>query len=105
MPPRLAELFSSLLDFEFFEVDAETGRVREFDDSFGGVALARYHERVFTLFEQLDPSVDGTGIGLTLVRRIVELHGGKAWIESEGGGTAVFFSWPAAPGAESRKPS
>lgn len=54
----------------------------------------RYHERVFHLFERLDPEIPGTGVGLTLARRIVELHGGKIWIESrgKGHGTTVCFT-------------
>lgn len=55
---------------------------------------AEFHERIFGIFNRLDPSVDGTGIGLTLVRRIIEVHGGRIWIESEGEnqGTAFYFT-------------
>ena len=44
----------------------------------------RYHQRVFELFEKLDPTTDGSGIGLAIVRRIVEVHNGKIWVESDG---------------------
>jgi PAS domain S-box-containing protein len=44
----------------------------------------RYHETVFGLFNKLDVSSDGTGIGLALVRRIIDVHGGRTWVESEG---------------------
>jgi signal transduction histidine kinase len=57
-----------------------------------GVGIdARYHERVFDLFERLDSSTEGTGIGLTLARRIVEAHGGRLWVESDGPGHGSTF--------------
>lgn len=52
---------------------------------------APYLDQVFGLFERLDPQVDGTGIGLALVRRIIEAHGGTIWLESEGLGTGCTF--------------
>jgi signal transduction histidine kinase len=59
----------------------------------------RYHDRVFGLFEGLDPRVEGTGVGLALVKRIVEVHGGRVWVESEGAGqgSTFCFTLPAAP--------
>ena len=50
-----------------------------------------YQQRVFNLFDQLDPKCDGEGIGLTLVKRIVDSHGGDVWIESEGAGHGAAF--------------
>jgi PAS domain S-box-containing protein len=51
----------------------------------------QYHERIFGLFNRLNPNVEGTGIGLTLVRRIIEIHGGRIWVESDLGKGATFF--------------
>ncbi len=49
----------------------------------------RFHQRVFGLFERLDNQREGSGVGLALVRRIVELHRGRVWIESEGEGAGA----------------
>jgi PAS domain S-box-containing protein len=51
----------------------------------------RYLERIFNLFEKLDPAAQGTGVGLTIVRRIIEVHGGKIRAESEGAGKGTTF--------------
>jgi PAS domain S-box-containing protein len=59
---------------------------------------SQYLEKVFGLFEKLDRNAEGTGLGLALVRRIVELNGGKIWAESQGRGlgTCISFTLPGA---------
>jgi hypothetical protein len=49
MPPSLADIFSPLLGFEFFELDPQTGRIREFDETFGPALKQRFFERVYDL--------------------------------------------------------
>jgi signal transduction histidine kinase len=57
-----------------------------------GIGIApEYHERIFGLFNKLDLTSDGTGIGLALVKRIIEVHGGTIWVESALGKGATFF--------------
>lgn len=59
-------------------------------DNGQGIA-PRFHERVFGLFDKLDPHSEGTGIGLALVKRIINVQGGRIWIESAGPGTGSAF--------------
>ncbi len=56
-----------------------------------------YHEKVFQIFQRLDDiDTEGTGIGLAIVKKIVENFGGNIWVDSaKGKGTTVYFTMPA----------
>ncbi len=100
---RLVEVFQNLLDNAVkFAGDPAQRQVEIGVDCSGpapvlfvrdnGIGVdPRYLSKLFGLFEQLDPRAEGTGIGLALVRRIVELHGGRIWVESAGVGQGATF--------------
>jgi signal transduction histidine kinase len=66
-----------------------------------GIGIAReFADKIWGLFQTLErrDKVESTGIGLSVVRKIVESHGGRAWVESELGRGATFkFTWPVEP--------
>ena len=67
-------------------------------DNGPGIA-PEYHERIFGIFQMLDARdrVEGTGIGLSIVKKLVEGRGGRVWVESEAGSGSTFrFLWPTA---------
>ncbi|MBU1139397.1 MAG: hypothetical protein KKA76_10500, partial [Proteobacteria bacterium] len=79
----------------------ETGKGKEkvymsFRDNGPGIE-ERYYDKIFQIFQTLMPrdEHESTGIGLTLVKKIVALYGGSVWVESKSGkGAAFFFSLP-----------
>ena len=83
--------------------EAESGSVRvEVGDTGPGVA-EEDRERIFGEFEQIRPTAgsnkpEGTGLGLALAKKFVEMHGGSLWVESEvGRGSRFFFTLPITP--------
>lgn len=51
----------------------------------------QFIERIFGLFNKLDTSTHGSGVGLTIVKRIIEVHGGRIWVESQPGEGSTFY--------------
>lgn len=109
---RLLEVMQNLLDnavkfmgdqprpyIEIGERAAETGLPVYYVRDNGIGIERRYHQKVFGLFDKLEVNSEGTGVGLALVKRIIEVHGGHVWIESAGPGTGttVCFTLPAKP--------
>lgn len=77
------------------------GELIEFSVSDNGPGIApQYHEKIWQIFQTLAPrdEVEGTGIGLSVVRKLVESRGGRAWVESKvGEGSTFLFTWPQRP--------
>ncbi|MBN1845744.1 MAG: PAS domain S-box protein [Sedimentisphaerales bacterium] len=71
-------------------------------DNGAGIEPA-YQEKIFGLFEKLDHDSQGSGIGLAIVKRIIEVHGGRIWVESQGAGqgSTFCFTLPGRPESES----
>ncbi len=106
---RLAEVFQNLIENAVRFMGSQPrprleigmrddGAKRVFFVRDNGVGIEpRYQETVFGLFNKLDARTPGTGIGLALVRRIIETHGGKVWVESEGLGRGATFCFSLPP--------
>ncbi|MCP3961179.1 MAG: tetratricopeptide repeat protein [bacterium] len=90
----MSERWALVLEVGARQVDGETVFfVRD-----NGIGLdPRDHERVFALFERLDPQKDGHGVGLALVQRIISAHGGRVWAESDGVGHGSTFCFTVPP--------
>ena len=71
--------------------DAKDGKVRCCVSDNGIGISAKYQEQIFGLFERLDLSYEGTGIGLALVKRIIEVQNGVISVSSDGEGKGARF--------------
>jgi signal transduction histidine kinase len=105
-PIQLAQLFQNLIgnatkfmgDQPHPKIEIggrESGGGVEFYVKDNGIGIdPAYHEKIFAIFQRLqEVKVEGTGVGLPIVKKIVDLNGGRIWVESEKGKGAMFFIW------------
>jgi signal transduction histidine kinase len=106
--PRLVEVLQNLIDnaAKFMGSQPapriEIGVRKEADEQIffvrdNGMGIdPLYQEKIFGLFDKLEASTEGTGVGLALAKRIVEVHGGRIWVESAGKeqGSMFCFTLP-----------
>ncbi|MBL0699422.1 MAG: transporter substrate-binding domain-containing protein, partial [Desulfosarcina sp.] len=101
---RMEQVFQNLIGNAIKFMDKDKGIIKvgcgdegaywKFNVSDNGPGIdKRYHDKVFRIFQTLTPrdEHESTGIGLTLVKKIIALYGGSVWVESEAGRGATFF--------------
>ena len=105
---RITQVFQNLLSNAVKYMDKPQGQIRIScvqEDGFWKFSVAdngpgieeKNFEKIFQIFQTLSPrdEVESTGVGLTVVKKIVEIYGGKIWVESKvGEGSTFFFTLP-----------
>ncbi len=101
---KIHQLFQNLIGNAVVHIDAKEGLVEissketpthwEFSIKDNGVGIPKeYHEKIFKIFQSVGEGERSTGIGLSIVKKIVDLYEGKIWLESEvGKGTTFYFT-------------
>lgn len=105
---RISQVFQNLLDNAIRHMNKPEGRIKigcveedrwfKFSISDNGPGIEeRYFKKIFKIFQSLDRRDDkeATGIGLSLVKKIIKVYGGEVWLESKiGQGSTFFFTLP-----------
>jgi signal transduction histidine kinase len=101
---KLQQLFQNLISNAIKFIDKEQGKitidVEDFKSHFkfsiedNGMGIdKKFHDKIFKIFHALNKSKDSTGIGLSIVKKIVNLHEGEIWLDSEPKiGTTFYFT-------------
>jgi len=100
MVQLLQNLFDNALKFSAKDPRIHISATEEPDNyrfsvSDNGIGIeSKYYDRIFQIFQRLHlrEEYSGTGIGLAICKRIIERHGGKIWVESNGNGTIFQFT-------------
>ena len=99
---QLQQLFQNLLSNAIAHMDKPKGQIEigyndlgdlhEFSVKDNGIGIPKaYQEKIFEIFETLESGKGSSGIGLSIVKKIVQLHGGTIWVKSEYGAGATFY--------------
>ena len=99
---QLQQLFQNLLSNAIAHMDKPKGQIEigyndlgdlhEFSVKDNGIGIPKaYKEKIFEIFETLESEKGSSGIGLSIVKKIVQLHGGTIWVKSEYGAGATFY--------------
>jgi PAS domain S-box-containing protein len=103
-PTKFQQLFQNLMSNAIKFCDKAAGIVEidfveepsffQFSVRDNGIGIEKkFHDRIFKIFHSLHKSKESTGIGLSIVKKIVDLHDGDIWLESQPGiGTTFFFT-------------
>ena len=101
---KIQQLFQNLISNAISYCDKEKGIIEvDVEQSFkeytfsvkdNGIGIDKeYHDKIFQIFQSLNKRENSTGIGLSIVKKIVDLYNGKIWLDSKiGEGTTFYFT-------------
>lgn len=99
---KLEQLFQNLIGNAIKFMDKESGVIEidvketpsyyEFSIKDNGIGIdKKYHEKIFKIFNSLNKRKDSTGIGLSIVKKIIDIHNGEIWLDSIVGESTTFY--------------